>query len=154
MVRLENTNSRKQRLPSVSHSGPSPLKSVLKRFLANKQKDCKDGRYVIETSRAKVCENGIEALRSAIQSKFHSDLACRMNVSYTCLHALDFPLSFRRYLLQWLRTMEEVVRVSLWYDPPLIMLLNEIFVTLFLCETDRIILALEIQMGALQIIGR
>jgi len=64
------------------------------------------------------------------------------------LKFLDIPL-LRPDYLQLLRVMYEVIRVCLWYEPPLIRLLHKVFISLLLCETNRILLRIEVQNFAL-----
>lgn len=80
-------------------------------------------------------------------------LRTRIAYSYTLfcivmLKFLDIPL-LRPDYLQLLRVMYEVIRVCLWYEPPLIRLLHKVFISLLLCETNRILLRIEVQNFAL-----
>lgn len=56
-------------------------------------------------------------------------------------------------VLELLWLVEEVIGVSLRHKFAHIRLLNKIFVALFLCERDCILLGLEFQMGALHSVG-
>ena len=58
-------------------------------------------------------------------------------------------MSFRSYMLEWFRAVHEIICVCFRYEFPLIWLLDEIFVPLFLCEMYGVLLAFEVEMRSL-----
>lgn len=57
-------------------------------------------------------------------------------------------------VLQFLRLINEIVRVCLWRKPPFSRLLHKILIPLLLCESDCILLRLEVEMCSLHEISR
>ena len=57
-------------------------------------------------------------------------------------------------MLKLLVLVEEVVRVSLGCEAALVGLLDKIFIALLVGESDRILLGIELEVGALHSIGR
>ena len=57
-------------------------------------------------------------------------------------------------MLQLLITPQEVVRIRLRDDLPAIRLLNKVFISLLLCESNGILLTLEVKVRALHEICR
>ncbi len=84
----------------------------------------------------------------------YQEISLGEHVFHTYAPSIDYSSLFRRYLLQLLGTVHKIVGIRLGDDPPLIRLLHKILVALFLRESYCIFLALEVQMCALQEIGR
>lgn len=57
---------------------------------------------------------------------------------------------FSSDVFQFFGGVHEVISICLWDHPPLVGLLHEVFVALFLREMDRVLFGLEIQMRSLQ----
>ena len=64
------------------------------------------------------------------------------------------PTLLRSDVLQLSRTPKEVIRIRLWYNLPRVGLLHEILISLLLCESNGVLLALERDVCALHEIGR
>ncbi len=60
-----------------------------------------------------------------------------------------FIPSFSSDVFQGLRAMQKIVRVGFRYNPPLVRLLHEILVALFLSKVDSVVFGFEIQMSSL-----
>ena len=52
-------------------------------------------------------------------------------------------------MLQLLRAVQEVIRISLWYNSPFVGLLHEVFIALFLRKVYGVVFGFEVQMGSL-----
>jgi hypothetical protein len=67
--------------------------------------------------------------------------------------APTFPL-LRLNMLELLRLMHKVVGICLWRKPPFIWLLDKIFISLFLGESNRVLFCLEVKVCPLHVVGR
>jgi hypothetical protein len=75
----------------------------------------------------------------------------------TCKQYVQFALTFlllRLNMLELLRLMHKVICICLRCKPPFIWLLNKIFISLFLCESDRVLFCLEVKMCPLHAVRR
>ena len=45
--------------------------------------------------------------------------------------------------------VDEIVRICLWYESPLVRFLHEVFITLFVRKHDRILFGFEVEVSAL-----
>lgn len=63
-------------------------------------------------------------------------------------------LLLRPNMLQLLITPQKIIRIRLRDNLPPVRLLHKVFVSLFLCKLDGVLLTLEVEMCALHEIGR